>query len=1058
LQANTTYHYRIKSKDAAGNLATSGNFTFTTPAPDLTPPVISSVSASNITTNAATINWTTDEASDSQVEYGLDAGYGATSTLDASLVTSHRVTLSNLQANTTYHYRVKSKDAAGNLAVSSDFTLTTSSTLQAFDVTLEAENMPIKTNGDLRPQIWVLWENGYIAENVNFPDTRPYQFTLRAMGNLVEDEWSQAELRIDQDAKAVITVSADGLTEFTVEFTVDAGAHEVAIAFINDLDSPPDNRNLYVDWLRIQSAGSGPTDTQPPFLSNVVSRNLTTSSATINWTSDEASDSQVEYGLTASYGSSTPLDAALVISHSVTLSNLQPNTTYHYRVKSKDAAGNLTVSGDFSFTTNASLQGNVAFANVQDIFNNNCVRCHQGAGAPAELVLLPGQSRANIVNVPSTEYPQWQRVQPGNHAVSWLYEKISNPNPPVGSKMENLSADEIELIAKWIDQGAAETPIAPYVDLQFRTTALANAEVNVAYNLGLVVWGGLPPYQFSVAGGSLPPGLDLEPAAGMLVGTPTAAGSYSFTIRVSDSQTPAATLDQTYSIQVLDTQAHWQVPTGFKIENVLSDLYLPVSIAFVPNPGPNPDDPYFYVTLLYGEIVMVQRNFQKQTYASGLLNFSPTGEFPGSGEWGVTGITVDPASGDVFASMVYEDPPQSGYVFNKVERFHSTDGGRTAATQTTIFSNIYAGVSHQIQALTIGPDGKLYVNIGDGWIPNAAPDISDLRGKVLRMNLDGSKPHDNPFPDSYVYATGLRNPFGADWRAADGKLYISDNGPASQDRLAKILPGEDYGWRLESPDLTKGAIFLWTPTVSPVGMDFLENDAFASNYQGQLFVGLSGPAYWHGPTERGKKIQRFKLDDNGNVESESIFLDYVGNGKASVIGVTFGPDGLYFTDLYGENGFDEFGQVHGNIYRIRWVGTNTIAADVTAPVISQIRVDSAFVQTGLSKPNAGALDAAVLPTAFALQNYPNPFNAATRVRFALPQDSEIQLAVFDIGGRLVHELFNGSRPAGNHEVIWDGRNREGNDLSSGIYLVRLRYRAGENKTWSQIVQRVMMMK
>jgi hypothetical protein len=348
------------------------------------------------------------------------------------------------------------------------------------------------------------------------------------------------------------------------------------------------------------------------------------------------------------------------------------------------------------------------------------------------------------------------------------------------------------------------------------------------------------------------------------------------------------------------------------------------------------------------------------------------------------------------------------------------------------------------------------------------------------------------------------------------------------------LPGEDYGWRLESPDLTKGAIFLWTPTVSPVGMDFLENDAFASNYQGQLFVGLSGPAYQHGPTERGKKIQRFQLDADGNVESESVFLDYVGNGKATVIGVAFGPDGLYFTDLYGENGFDEFGQVHGNIYRIRWVGTNTTAADVTVPTISQIRIDSVstsralikwstnkpaasfvdfgvtanygatavdtslvtehqvwlhglnsktayhfrvrsrdaagneaasgdslFAQTGssgVSKPNAGALDAAPLPTAFTLQSYPNPFNAATRIRFALPQDSEIQLTVFDVGGRLVHELFNGSRAAGNHEMIWGGRNREGNELSSGIYLVRLRYRAGENKTWSQIVQRVTMMK
>ncbi|HYR88232.1 MAG TPA: LamG-like jellyroll fold domain-containing protein, partial [Terriglobia bacterium] len=90
-----------------------------------TPPVISAVAASGITSSGATITWTTDEAADSQVEYGLTAGYGQTTTLDASLVTAHSVSVSGLSPGTTYHFRVRSRDAANNLATSSDLTFTT---------------------------------------------------------------------------------------------------------------------------------------------------------------------------------------------------------------------------------------------------------------------------------------------------------------------------------------------------------------------------------------------------------------------------------------------------------------------------------------------------------------------------------------------------------------------------------------------------------------------------------------------------------------------------------------------------------------------------------------------------------------------------------------------------------------------------------------------------------------------------------------------------------------------------------------------------------------------
>ena len=88
------------------------------PVPDTTPPTISSVSASSITQNSATITWTTNENADTQVEYGLTTAYGSQTTLDLSLVTSHSVSLSGLLASTLYHYRVKSKDASNNLATS----------------------------------------------------------------------------------------------------------------------------------------------------------------------------------------------------------------------------------------------------------------------------------------------------------------------------------------------------------------------------------------------------------------------------------------------------------------------------------------------------------------------------------------------------------------------------------------------------------------------------------------------------------------------------------------------------------------------------------------------------------------------------------------------------------------------------------------------------------------------------------------------------------------------------------------------------------------------------
>ncbi len=117
----------VKAKALKSGMTDSAvaSATFTVNPADTTPPVISAVNASSITASGASITWTTNEPATSQVDYGPTTSYGQATPLDSTKVTSHIVALSGLSASTLYHYRVRSKDAAGNEAVSSDYTFTT---------------------------------------------------------------------------------------------------------------------------------------------------------------------------------------------------------------------------------------------------------------------------------------------------------------------------------------------------------------------------------------------------------------------------------------------------------------------------------------------------------------------------------------------------------------------------------------------------------------------------------------------------------------------------------------------------------------------------------------------------------------------------------------------------------------------------------------------------------------------------------------------------------------------------------------------------------------------
>jgi len=382
---------------------------------------------------------------------------------------------------------------------------------------------------------------------------------------------------------------------------------------------------------------------------------------------------------------------------------------------------------------------------------------------------------------------------------------------------------------------------------------------------------------------------------------------------------------------------------GYRVDVFASGFQLPVNIAFVPDPGSDPAAPRFYVTELYGTIRVVTNGGQVGAYATGLLNFDPSGAFPGSGETGLSGISVDPASGDVFAALMYEPTPSTGQLYPKVVRFRSTDGGLTAASQTTILEmpGEAQGQSHFVSTVTIGPDGRLFVHMGDGFSASTALDLDSFRGKILRMELDGSPASDNPFYSAgdgigardYVFAYGFRNPFGGAWRGSE--LYEVENGPGSRDRLALVLAGVSYGWDGSAESLATHAIYNWTPPHAPVQIAFVAASVFGGSgfppaKWGHAFVTESGPTYATGAQPRGKRIVEFEIDAGGGlVSGPAPLVEYTGAGKATAVGLAAGPDGLYFTDLYEESGAKGPTGPGASILRVRRVGTADFVADVT---------------------------------------------------------------------------------------------------------------------------------
>jgi glucose/arabinose dehydrogenase len=375
--------------------------------------------------------------------------------------------------------------------------------------------------------------------------------------------------------------------------------------------------------------------------------------------------------------------------------------------------------------------------------------------------------------------------------------------------------------------------------------------------------------------------------------------------------------------------------SNLQVTEVVSGLSSPTAMTFI-----GPDD-----------ILVLQKNDGKVLRAiNGVLQSAPVLDVnvDNESERGMLGIALHPDfPATPFVYLYYTESSTAGDssgspAGNRVYRY--TWNGSTLASPSLILDlPVTPGPNHDGGFIIFGPDGKLYVVIGDlnrnGQLQNnstgAAPDDTSV---IFRLNDDGSTPSDNPFfaqggNVTRYYAYGIRNSFGMTFDPLTDKLWMTENGPDSFDEINMAEPGFNSGWNKimgpDSRDPQNGADlfslpgshyadpkFSWLHPVAPTGIVFLDSTALGAQYQFDLFVGdiNNGNLYRFQPngTRDGFVFNGAGLADL--VADNSAELDEIvfGSGFSGITDLKVGPDGRLYIVSFGDGKIYAIATANGN--------------------------------------------------------------------------------------------------------------------------------------------------
>ncbi|OGY23134.1 MAG: hypothetical protein A2172_02020 [Candidatus Woykebacteria bacterium RBG_13_40_15] len=254
LAANTTYYYKVYSTNSSGLTGSSGTLSFSTKAlPSPTAPVVSNVTAVP-TTGSAAITWTTDQQSTSKVDYGTTTNLGTISNT-TTLVTSHSVTLANLNSNTTYYYKVSSTNASGLTGSSGILSFKTAAPTTPTTYSFEAETMSLNRNygrtfSDTNAsagKALIIWSNATASKSINTSATK---ITIRARGDICSGS-PHMTVKVGSTTIFSTNVSSATWADYSGTVSITSGARTLKVIFDNDYYPGSCDRNLRADKITL---------------------------------------------------------------------------------------------------------------------------------------------------------------------------------------------------------------------------------------------------------------------------------------------------------------------------------------------------------------------------------------------------------------------------------------------------------------------------------------------------------------------------------------------------------------------------------------------------------------------------------------------------------------------------------------------------------------------------------------------------------------------------------------------------------------------------------------
>lgn len=323
-----------------------------------------------------------------------------------------------------------------------------------------------------------------------------------------------------------------------------------------------------------------------------------------------------------------------------------------------------------------------------------------------------------------------------------------------------------------------------------------------------------------------------------------------------------------------------QPPTGdLQLQSVLSGLNFPVGLALAP------DGRVFFNERLTGKVRIINQQWQLVPTQFCQITIAT------SGEQGLLGLTLDPD----FANnkFVYVYHSASSPLRNRVVRYTESSGSCTQ--ETIILDNLPASTNHNGGIIQFGPDGKLYVIIGDAENTANAQDRTSLAGKVLRVNPDGSAPSDNPFFSDAnvnakkVFSLGHRNSYGFTFHGHTGHLWETENGPSDNDEINRVVSGGNYGWPavrgIAGNANFRDPILAYVSVIAPTGIIAIpENStAYPTAYRNNLLF-----TAWN-----DGRIRRVMLSGADLTSLGSTSTAYNG-GNGQLLSLMLGADGFVY--------------------------------------------------------------------------------------------------------------------------------------------------------------------